>query len=88
MATVSFRVPEELKARMDEHAEINWSAVLRERIADELEKRRERDLAQAVLTSERLSGTIDPEAVREQDSTRTIREWRERRYGSRESDTA
>lgn len=86
MTTVSFRVPEELKNRMDEHPEINWSAVLREQITDELDKRRERDLAQAVLTTDRLSGAIDPETEREQDTTEVIHEWREKRYGPQNTD--
>lgn len=87
MATISVRVPDELKARMDEHAEINWSAVVREHLAETLDEQRERRLARAVLTSERLSGAIDPEDVRDQDTTGIVREWRDRRYGTRNDES-
>lgn len=81
MATVSVRVPDELKERMDELDEINWSAVLREHIKGVLDNRRDRDLAHAVLTSERLSQDIDPSTVTEQDTTEVIRQWRSNRFG-------
>lgn len=82
MATVSVRVPDELKARMDEHPTVNWSAVLREHIAAELEEMESRDLARAVLVSERLSNSVEPGDARAADAAATVREWRERRYGS------
>ncbi|MFB6352501.1 MAG: hypothetical protein ABEJ92_00290 [Halobacteriales archaeon] len=81
MATVSVRVPDELKARMEEHETVNWSAVIREHIRAELEEREERSLAAAVAKSERLSATIDPDAVADQNTAELIREWRDRRYG-------
>lgn len=83
MATVSFRVPDEVKARMDEHDEVNWSAVLRAHIEAELSGLESRDVAHAVATSERLSGEIDPDDVSEQNTAEVIREWRDRRYGGR-----
>ena len=81
MATVSFRVSEEMKQRMDEHEEINWSAILRRRVAEELDELATRNLAHAVATSERLSQTVDEAAVRETNSADVIRAFRERRYG-------
>lgn len=81
MATVSFRVPDDLKARMDEHPEVNWSAVLREQIARELDELGERNLARAVLVSEHLSAAVDPAAAEEADVAGAVREWRDRRYG-------
>lgn len=81
MPTVSVRVPDELKERMDDHPEINWSALLREYIAAELEAREARDLAHAVAVSERISESVDAESVRDQDTTAVVREWRDRRYG-------
>ena len=81
MATVSLRVPDDLKRRMEEHGEVNWSAVLRESIEDELAELESRRLAHAVGTSERLSGEIDPNEVEDRDSADLVREWRERRYG-------
>jgi hypothetical protein len=58
MATVSFCIPDELKEKMDEHDEINWGAVLRSNIEDELDRLESRDVAHAVAASERLSGEI------------------------------
>lgn len=81
MSTVSFRVPDDLRERMEEHDEVNWSAVLREHLRRELDELEERDLARAVAASERLSAAIDPEKVADQNSAELVREWRERRYG-------
>lgn len=81
MPTVSIRVDEDLKRRMDRHREINWSAELRQHIDSVLTEKNERDLARAVLISERLSHAVDPEEVQDHDSTEMIREWRESRYG-------
>jgi ketosteroid isomerase-like protein len=81
MATVSVRVPDELKAQMEEHPTVNWSAVLREHIRRELVEREERSLAKAVAKSERLSATVDPDEVADVNTADVIREWRDRRYG-------
>lgn len=81
MATVSVRVPDELKERMEDHPTVNWSAVIRQHIRDELEQQAHRSLATAVAKSERLSATIDPEEVAEQNTAEVIRDWRDRRYG-------
>lgn len=85
MGTVSFRVPDEVKERMEEHTEVNWSAVLRGYIEEELQELEARDLAHAVATSERLSGEIDPGRVVSTNSAETVREFRDRRYGEEES---
>lgn len=84
MATVSVRVPDELKARMEEHPSINWSAVLREYIRRELDEREGRRLARAVASNERLRARIEPEEVADQNTAELIREWRDRRYGPSE----
>ncbi|KMT45622.1 hypothetical protein EL22_28905 [Halostagnicola sp. A56] len=55
MATVSLRVPDDLKKEMDEHGEINWSAVIRSNIEEEIEQLEARNTGHAVATSERLS---------------------------------
>lgn len=81
MATVSVRVPEELKQEMEAHEDVNWSAVIREHIREELEERDDRNLASAVATSERLSAAIDEATVADQNTAERIREWRDRRYG-------
>lgn len=81
MATVSVRVPDELKERMESHADVNWSAVIRAHIRDELDEREGRTLASAVAASERLSAAIDPDEVADVSTADRIREWRQRRYG-------
>ncbi|RQG97503.1 hypothetical protein [Natrarchaeobius oligotrophus] len=82
MATVSFRVPDGLKEKMDEHGEINWSAVLRSNIEEEIERLESRSIGHAVATSERLSNEIDEADVRDENTADTVREWREKRYGA------
>jgi predicted DNA-binding protein len=81
MATVSVRVPDEVKERMEAHGEINWSAVVRSHIEAELDRLESRSLAHAVSTSERLSRDIDPEDVSEANTADTIRKYRDERYG-------
>lgn len=73
MPTVSVRVDEETKRRMDE-LNVNWSAILREHIDDRLEKSEDRDLAQAVLLTERTRRSVD-----DWTSTDEIRRWRDER---------
>lgn len=81
MATVSFRVPEEIKAKMDEYEEINWSAVLRRHIEAEISELESRSLAHAVATSERLSQQIDEDEVAGTNTAEVIRAFRDERYG-------
>ncbi len=76
---VSFRIDREVKRKMDELKHVNWSEVVRQAIIDtirrEEEKRREKDLSRikkAALKSETLS-----RRVRDWNSTREIRRWRE-----------
>jgi len=80
MATVSLRVPDDLKKRMDEHGEINWSAVIRANIEEEVERLESRGIGHAVATSERLSNEIGEEEVMDENTAETIREWRNKRY--------
>jgi hypothetical protein len=80
MATVSLRVPDELKEKMDEHDEINWSAVIRSNLETEVSRLESRNIGHAVAVSERLSAEIDEEDVANTNTAETIREWREKRY--------
>jgi predicted transcriptional regulator len=82
MATVSLRVPDELKKKMDEHGEINWSAVIRANIEEEIGRLESRSIGHAVATSERLSTEVDEEEVTDENTAETIREWRDTRYGA------
>ena len=66
---------------MDEHDEINWSAVIRANVEEEIERLESRSIGHAVATSERLSGAIDEASVTDQNTAETIREWRDKRYG-------
>jgi predicted DNA-binding protein len=81
MATVSFRVPDEIKEKMDAHDEINWSAVLRQEIEEAIADLEHRNVAHAVATSERLSQAIDTDDVAEENTADVIREFRDTRYG-------
>ncbi|PSQ21146.1 hypothetical protein BRD04_07100 [Halobacteriales archaeon QS_9_67_17] len=81
MATVSLRVPDALKRKMDEHGEINWSAVIRANIEEEIDQLESRSIGHAVATSERLSGQIDGEEMQNENTAETIREWRDERHG-------
>lgn len=82
MATVSVRVPDEIKEQMENHDEVNWSAVIRSHIEAELSELDSRNLARAVATSERLSSDIDPDEVAETNTAERIREFRDSRYGA------
>ncbi|PSP95987.1 hypothetical protein BRC91_00325 [Halobacteriales archaeon QS_4_62_28] len=82
MASVSLRVPDELKRKMDEHSEINWSAVIRANIEEEIGRLESRSIGHAVATSERLSNEIDEREVKDENTAETIRKWREKRYGT------
>jgi Arc/MetJ-type ribon-helix-helix transcriptional regulator len=82
MATVSLRVPDELKQKMDEHDEINWSAVIRAHLEEEIGRLESRSVGHAVATSERLSTAIDEEDVADDNTAEAIRAWREKRYGA------
>ena len=81
MGSVSVRVPDEMKERMEEHDEVNWSAVLRGTIEEELQELESRNVAHAVATSERLSSAIDTDAVAATNTAETIRRFRESRFG-------
>jgi hypothetical protein len=67
---------------MDEHGEINWSAVIRANIEEEIERLESRSIGHAVATSERLSNEIDEGNVKDENTAETIREWRNKRYGA------
>jgi len=85
MRTVSFRVPDEIKERMEEHDEVNWSAVLRDQIEEELHSLESRNIAHAVATSERLSSAIDADEVATTNTAEQIREFRDARYNEERS---
>lgn len=75
MANISVRVDEELKKEMEQMKHVNWSEVIRKAIQEYVTQKEQKNLAKAVLLTERIR-KIAPEGY---DSTRTIREWREKR---------
>lgn len=77
MAIVTVRVDEETKRRMEELVQINWSEILRESIRRKLTDEEGRNLAKAVVITNQLQRS----APKGWDSVRTIRYWREHRYG-------
>lgn len=86
MATVSLRVPDELKTKMDEHEAINWSAVIRSNLEDEIARLESRNIGHAVAVSERLSNSVAEDTVADTNTAETIREWRDTRYGEPSTD--
>lgn len=86
MATVSVRIPDRMKARMDQFPEVNWSAVLRNQLEEELDQREGRNIARAVLVSEQLSNSVDADSLGEYDSVETIRAYRDSRRGPERRD--
>lgn len=81
MPTVSVRVSDEVKAKMEAHDEINWSAVLRRHIEEEIADLEDRNVAHAVATSERLSQQIDEATIAGPTTANVIRDFRDTRYG-------
>jgi hypothetical protein len=80
MASIDFRVPDEVKARIEEHDEINWSTVLRDHIGVELQTLESRNIAHTVATSERLSSVTDTDEVAKLNTAERTREFRDTRY--------
>ena len=79
-AIISLRVDKELRRKMRAHEEVNWSAILRRAIIENLENKEKIDIEKRRKASEeidkiRKSGVFDGG----KDSTLIIREWRNRR---------
>ena len=77
---ISLRVSKDVKGKMEMHEEINWSAVLRRAILENLENKEKIDLEKRKKASEgidkiRKSGVFDGGKK----SRLIIREWRNKR---------
>ncbi|KYH39483.1 MAG: hypothetical protein AYL32_016010 [Candidatus Bathyarchaeota archaeon B26-2] len=72
MATITVRVPEELRRKMKKFRHINWSEVIRRAIAEELKRERMREASQTI---DRLRA----KSKVKWDSVAVIRRWREER---------
>ena len=77
MSVVTVRVDEETKKKMSQMRHVNWSSVLREAIEKKLAQESNRDLANAILTTDKLRKKAPPGW----NSVEVIRYWREHRYG-------
>ena len=80
-AIISVRINKELKEKMKAQEEINWSAVLRRAIIENLENKKKIDLekrkkAFAMMDKLRKKGAFDGG----RNSTEIIREWRDKRH--------
>ena len=78
--TISLRINKELREKMKIHEDVNWSAVLRRAIVENLENKERVDLDNRRKASEeidkiRKSGVFDGG----KDSTAIIREWRNKK---------
>ena len=80
MANISVRVDEKMKKEMERLKQVNWSEVIRVAIKERLDQEKQKNLAKAVLINEK----IRKKAPKGYDSTRIIREWRDRRSQSTE----
>jgi len=76
MPLITLRVDEETKGRMDS-VTINWSDAIRQAISRILEEETTKNRIRAAQLNDRIRVTVP----RGFDSTRLIREWRDRRYG-------
>ncbi len=74
MPVISVRIDDELKKKMDKYKYINWSEIIRKEIVKIIERLESRNLAEALLINEKLKRKSTT------DTTKIIREWRERRY--------
>lgn len=72
MASVTVRIPEELRKKMGQLKNVNWSEVIRSAIEEEIRKAKMRE------ASKRIDELREKHKI-EWDSTKVIREWRERR---------
>jgi len=78
MATISIRVDDELKEKMKEFSEVNWSQYLREAIIGRI---REEEMRKACS----IMDEIAEKTSGKWSGTKEIRRWRDSRYGSRGS---
>ncbi len=79
MATISVRVPDEMKEKMERYPEINWSEVIRNKLAERLRNELDRNLSRALLLSEQVSDEVPGEEVKDRNTAEIIREWRTKR---------
>ncbi len=78
--TISVRVDKKLHEQMKLHDEVNWSAILRKSIAEQLEEREQIDTVRARKAAQRIDELRRAGAFKGgKSSVEIIREWREKR---------
>ncbi len=77
MSTISVRIDNELKKKMESYKHINWSEVIRQSIVKAIENEQEVNRAKAILLNEK----VRKKSSKNSDSTKIIRQFREQRYG-------
>jgi hypothetical protein len=87
MAIVNVRIPDDLKTRMSNLPELNWSEIVREAIENKIssERRRAKDrekIRGALKAQDRIAETLARRYTGSWKGTEVIRFWRERRYSS------
>lgn len=89
VTSITIRVPDELRKRMRDLSTINWSEVARRAIESRVARemaREEKDRGAISEAGKRIDGIY--ERLRAEhgtipfDSSATVREWRDRRYGA------
>lgn len=75
MATVTVRVPDELKEAMDEF-DVNWSQAIRDMIEERLRRMRRKRAAEEM---DRLAKAVFERTSEYADASGTVIEWRRRR---------
>ena len=78
---ISLRIDENLRNKMKTHEEVNWSAVLRRAIIENLENRKKVNFQKRKEAFEMMDRLRKKRAFDgEKDSTLIIREWRDKRH--------
>lgn len=72
MVSITVRVSEEVKQKMNQLRGVNWSEVIRRAIEEEIRKARMREASRRI-------DVLREKSKMKWDSTEVIRQWRERR---------
>lgn len=72
MASITVRIPEELRKKMGQLKDVNWSGVIRAAIEEEIRKARMQEASKKI-------DELREKHKKKWDSTKVIREWREKR---------
>jgi len=76
MVTISIRIEKALKEEMDRLSHLNWSEIIRQAIKVKINQEGQKNLVKAILINEKIR-KIAPDGF---DSTKIIREWRDRNF--------